>query len=138
MTHSYHTPEPARLTKNQALVFGAISHATVPLSAYTILDGLRGEGFRAPLQVYRALEKLLALGMVHRLESLNAFVACQQNNCANHSIVAFAICDTCGKVAEIADETLPGHLDNLAKSHHFGLKKSIVELRGTCEICQAA
>jgi Fur family transcriptional regulator, zinc uptake regulator len=138
MSHQHPMHEPARLTKNQALVFGAISHADVPLSAYTILDGLRREGFRAPLQVYRALEKLLELGMVHRLESLNAFVACQQNNCASHSIVAFAICDTCGKVAEIADETLPVHLDNLAKNHHFGLKKSTVELRGICENCQAA
>ena len=140
MAHSLsRTSEPTQLTKNQSLVFGAISHANVPLSAYTILDSLRGEGFRAPLQVYRALEKLLELGMVHRLESLNAFVACQQNNCGSHSIVAFAICDTCGKVAEIADETaLPGHLDSLAKNHHFGLKKSTVELRGMCEICQAA
>jgi Fur family transcriptional regulator, zinc uptake regulator len=136
-THEHEHPQP-QLTKNQSLVFGAISHANVPLSAYTILDGLRGEGFRAPLQVYRALEKLLELGMVHRLESLNAFVACQQNNCGSHSIVAFAICDKCGKVEEIADEGLPTHLANLAKNHHFGLKKSTVELRGICEICQAA
>src|SRR5690606_26549261 len=49
---------PAELTKNQALVLNALSRAEGPLSAYTILDRLRDDGFRAPLQVYRALEKL--------------------------------------------------------------------------------
>jgi len=49
----------------------------VPLSAYDILDKLHDFGFRAPLQVYRALDKLIELGLVHRLETLNAFVACQ-------------------------------------------------------------
>ena len=57
------------LTKNQKLVMGALSNANGPLSAYTILDELREHGFRAPLQVYRALEKLVELGLVHRLES---------------------------------------------------------------------
>lgn len=65
-----------QLTKNQALVMGALTHSDGPLSAYTILDKLRDQGFRAPLQVYRALDKLLEYGLVHRLESLNAFVAC--------------------------------------------------------------
>ena len=65
-----------QLTKNQGLVFDVLSHSQGPLSAYTILDKLRDHGFRAPLQVYRALEKLLEFGLVHRLESINAFVAC--------------------------------------------------------------
>ncbi len=138
MAHHTHDHSQTRLTKNQSLVFGAISHANVPMSAYTILDYLRDEGFRAPLQVYRALEKLIEFGMVHRLESLNAFVACQQHDCDSHSTVAFAICEKCGKVAEIADEGLPANLENLARNHHFGLKKSTVELRGICEGCQAA
>ncbi|MCB1460156.1 MAG: transcriptional repressor, partial [Nitratireductor sp.] len=64
------------LTRNQLLVLNALVAAGGPLSAYGILDQLREEGFRAPLQVYRALEKLVDQGKVHRLESLNAFVAC--------------------------------------------------------------
>ncbi len=64
------------LTRNQSLVFNALDGASGPLSAYDILDKLRADGFRAPLQVYRALDKLVEYGMVHRLESLNAFVAC--------------------------------------------------------------
>ena len=64
------------LTKNQSLVFETLQRADQPISAYTILDRLRDHGFRAPLQVYRALDKLVEAGLVHRLESLNAFVAC--------------------------------------------------------------
>ena len=54
MPQTIHSPEP--LTKNQTLVMGALSEAAGPLSAYTILDQLRDHGFRAPQQVYRALE----------------------------------------------------------------------------------
>ncbi len=91
------------LTKNQALVFEVLEKADGPLSAYTILDKLRDHGFRAPLQVYRALEKLLEYGVVHRLESINAFVACAHpdQNCHSHGIVAFAICESCGHVMRI-------------------------------------
>ncbi len=58
------------LTRNQSLVLDTLSQSGGPLSAYTILDQLRDHGFRAPLQVYRALDKLVEFGMVHRLESL--------------------------------------------------------------------
>ena len=65
------------LTKKQTLVMDLLKTNKVPLSAYDILDKLHDFGFRAPLQVYRALDKLIELGLVHRLETLNAFVACQ-------------------------------------------------------------
>jgi hypothetical protein len=68
-----------------------------PLSAYTILDQLRDQGFRAPLQVYRALDKLVEFGLVHRLESLNAFVACRHPDCEDHETIAFMICEKCGR-----------------------------------------
>ena len=127
------------LTKNQALVFEALSNAACPLSAYTILDELREHGFRAPLQVYRALEKLLELGIVHRLESQNAFVACKHPTCdphdESHDTVAFMICETCGTVAEIADDALASQLQGLAGTANFALDQSVVELRGKCSGC---
>ncbi len=88
------------LTRNQSLVFNALVESDGPLSAYTLLDRLREHGFRAPLQVYRALDKLVEFGMVHRLESLNAFVACAHphDGCSGHGTVAFMICNTCGHV----------------------------------------
>jgi len=126
------------LTKNQALVFGALTRAQGPLSAYTILDRLRGDGFRAPLQVYRALDTLRDLGLVHRLESLNAFVACRHLGCDAHGTTAFAICEGCGSVTEFAEEKITNPLKSWAKSDGFGLKTATIELRGLCQSCQAA
>lgn len=68
-----HAPE---LTRNQSLVFEALSQAEAPLSAYMLLAKLKGTGLRAPIQIYRALDKLMAYGLAHRIESLNAFVVC--------------------------------------------------------------
>ncbi|MCC2690339.1 MAG: zur, partial [Rhizobiaceae bacterium] len=66
--------ENTKLTRNQQLVLARLEAASGPVSAYGLLDQLRDDGFRAPLQVYRALEGLIKGGLVHRLESLNAFV----------------------------------------------------------------
>lgn len=126
------------LTKNQSLVMGALSEATGPLSAYTILDRLRDDGLRAPLQVYRALDKLVEIGLVHRLESLNAFVACRHPGCDSHESTAFMICDDCGCVIEITDKALARRLRTLAGDAHFALKKSTIELRGFCGDCAPA
>ncbi|MCB1470463.1 MAG: transcriptional repressor, partial [Rhizobiaceae bacterium] len=94
--------ETRELTKNQALVFGVLSKAEGPLSAYSMLDQLREHGFRAPLQVYRALEKLVEFGLVHRLESINSFVACTHPHDHSHGLIAFAICEACGAVDEFS------------------------------------
>ena len=99
---------PPNLTKNQALVMRTLSKAAGPLSAYTILDKLRDDGFRAPPQVYRALDKLLDYGMVHRLESMNAFVACRHPEGETQAMVAFTICGSCGEVTEISDDSSEG------------------------------
>lgn len=125
------------LTRNQSLVLAALNGAQRPLSAYAILDALRGEGLRAPLQIYRALDKLVELGFVHRLESLNAFVACQHVGCDGADSVAFAICGTCGKVDEVQDGCLSLELKSVSDKTGFSLTHSIVELRGTCAECRA-
>ncbi len=123
------------LTKNQSLVFSALSDARAPLSAYTILDRLREDGFRAPLQVYRALEKLLEIGLVHRLESINAFVACAHPQCHNHGTMAFAICEDCGNVREFTDDQIAERLADWARTENFRPHKTIIELRGQCQAC---
>jgi Fur family zinc uptake transcriptional regulator len=127
--------ERTDLTRNQSLVLDTLSRADGPLSAYTILDRLRDEGFRAPLQVYRALDKLTGLGLVHRLESLNAFVACVQPHCHGGGMVAFAICERCGQVDEFADEVVVERLSGWAGKHDFHPHKTTIELRGTCATC---
>ena len=123
------------LTKNQALVFGALTRAQGPLSAYALLDQLREQGFRAPLQVYRALEKLQSAGLVHRLESLNAFVACAHPHDHDHGLMAFAICEGCGQVAEFSDEMIEARLGDWASRTGFHASKTTIEIRGHCSSC---
>lgn len=133
-----HLHDASKLTRNQAFVFGTLQNAKAPMSAYTILDELRDDGFRAPLQVYRALDKLVEMGFVHRLESLNAFVACDHPEGDPHGAIAFAICEECGRVDEFADDEIIQRLAKWAKSEKFRLDKTIIELRGTCETCASA
>lgn len=132
----------ADLTRNQSLVFDTLSRADGPLSAYTILDQLRDEGFRAPLQVYRALDKLVAIGLVHRLESLNAFVACNHPHGPDagetHGTVAFAICESCDNVAEFTEQDVVERLRDWARAEGFEAHSTVIELRGLCEACRAA
>ncbi|HZY67227.1 MAG TPA: Fur family transcriptional regulator [Devosia sp.] len=125
------------LTRNQELVLGTLAHATGPMSAYDILDRLRGEGLRAPLQVYRALEKLTERGLAHRLESLNAFVCCADAHCHESGSTAFAICDSCGRVEEFADRSVEQKLRGWSKGAGFTPSAMTIELRGQCRDCAA-
>lgn len=130
------------LTKNQTLVLNALTVSEGPISAYTLLDQLREHGFRAPLQVYRALEKLIEYGLVHRLESLNSFVACahphEHAHGHKHGLIAFAICDNCGQVDEFSDEIVETRLKGWAGDNAFKLDKATIEIRGSCANCLAA
>jgi Fur family zinc uptake transcriptional regulator len=123
------------LTRNQTLVLNALARTEAPLSAYTLLDQLREEGLRAPLQVYRALDKLVEYGLVHRLESLNSFVACAHSHHHGHGMAAFAICEKCGQVEEFSDEAVEERLGAWAVARGFRPAKTTIELRGLCGSC---
>lgn len=129
------------LTKNQLHVLEKLERASGPLSAYTLLDQLREVGFRAPLQVYRALDTLVKSGFVHRLESLNAFVACAEQHDHGHphrhGMTAFAICDQCSQVTELSDEEIGERLREWVGSTGFVAKRAVIEFRGTCAKCAA-
>ena len=130
-----HQVKETNLTKNQSLVFGVLSNAESPLSAYSILDILRDEGFKAPLQVYRALNVLQKVGLIHRIECLNAFVACSQPDCGSHEYIAFAICEICEKVTEFSNDSVKSGLEFWAGTQKFQLQQTVIELRGKCQTC---
>lgn len=88
-----------KLSRNQDQVLAALRRAKEPLSAYAILDRVRTSGISHPPTVYRALAELMQKGMVHRLQSRSAFVACGHDACTGKA--AFAICRQCQKVVEI-------------------------------------
>lgn len=130
-------PQDGELTRNEVMVLDALSRAAAPMSAYALLDALRADGFRAPMQVYRALDKLVARRRVHRLETLNAYVACAHRH-GHAGTVLFVICNGCGEVAELADAELDALLRRRAQDRRFATESAIVELRGTCARCAEA
>ena len=129
-----HSNRP-KLSRNQDLVFRALAKAGTPLSAYSILDAVRDKGIKAPLQVYRALEKLCELELVHRIDSLNAFIICSHKGCATTSALVFEICDDCGSVSELSDDIIANQIASRARSDRFELNSSTIELHGRCQNC---
>jgi Fur family zinc uptake transcriptional regulator len=134
----YPMSETQDLTRNQHLVLDALTGATGPLSAYGILDVVRSDGIKAPLQIYRALDKLVEMGLAHRLESLNAFVACAHAHEQHAGLAAFAICESCGRVDEFADDVVEQRLAGWSRGTGFKAERTTIEIRGHCGACAAA
>ena len=107
-----------------------------PLGAYEVIDELARTMPRpAPITVYRALDFLMENGLVHRIESRNAFLACAHDHGAA-SMVAFLICDQCGSVGEVPAAKVAQSLNDAARTTGFAPKLSVVEITGTCAHCQ--
>jgi Fur family zinc uptake transcriptional regulator len=125
-----------RLTEQRKAVLRLLCEADRPLSAYELLDRLR-ETVRnpAPPTVYRALDFLLSQGLVHKLESLHAYVGCVHPEHPHAS--QFLICDECGEVAEVEDPSVARSLQAAGKALGFHTHRPVVELLGTCAQCTA-
>ena len=100
------------LSKNQQIIFDFIEKAKEPLKAYSILFNVQKKGIKAPLQVYRALDKLVEIGKIHKVESRNAFIACKSSSCEISKATAFSICTKCENVSEINNPKLSKYLTN--------------------------
>ena len=124
------------LPKNARLVFEDLARAGGPSTAYEVLERLRPQGIAAPPTVYRALNQLMERGIVHRLESLNAFLACAHPRHGEGT--AFAICHDCGGVEEFVDEDLNESLGALAGRKGFALDHATIELSVLCATCRSA
>lgn len=104
------------------------------LGAYEMLDQLRDVGFGSqPPVAYRALEFLVANGFAHKIERLNAFIACAHPG-ANHS-PAFMICRSCDSVAEAQSAPARGSLGDAARATGFLIERTMVEAVGLCPTC---
>ena len=107
-----------------------------PLGAYEVIDELAKSMPRpAPITVYRALDFLMDNGLVHRIESRNAYLACAHDHDAA-AMVAFLICEHCGSVGEIPAAPVAQSLNAAARASGFTPKLSVVEITGTCAHCQ--
>ena len=105
-----------RLTPMRRHVLEVLAASHKPLGAYEIIDAVAARGPRpAPITIYRALDFLTAQGLVHRIESRNAFLACI-NNHADGAPVVFLICEHCGKVGEAPSTAVAESLNAAAKA----------------------
>ena len=118
------------------LIAAALKAAGRPVSAYEIIDFVRSDVSLAPQTVYRSLERLIEAGAAHRLESLNAFVACA--HAAHKGTAIFAICESCKTVREFSEARAVEALGSWAVREKFDVTQMTLELRGTCAKCKAA
>ncbi len=124
------------LSKNQQIIFDLIDKSPEPLKAYTILFNVQKKGINAPPQVYRALDKLVAIGKIHKIESKNAFVACKNSDCEISKATAFSICESCEMVDEISDAKLSRYLSSFNHKKGMKFKRFNLEFFGLCKKCK--
>ena len=124
-----------RLTPLRRIVLEKLREVAQPLSAYDLMAILgRDNGRRFnPTTVYRTLEFLIGVGLVTRIESRNAFIACRHPG--DHHDCLFLICTDCGTAIEIADDRIASVLGEDAASIGFRPVRQVVELQGQCRSC---
>lgn len=121
---------------NHERVLNILRHAGAPMTAYAVLGAARKHKISAPPTVYRALNRLIGEGRAHRLESINAYVACADAH-HGHGSAIFAICNDCGRVEEISEDGSLQKLLAKADAHGFKVDQTVIELKGHCGACTA-
>lgn len=124
-----------KLTPIRRKVLHLLLESEEPAKAYDLLANLDGEGAAKPPTVYRALDFLQEMGLAHKIESLNAYVACGHAN-HEHSAV-FLICQTCGGAEELHATETSEALSKETNSAGFAIQNAVIEARGICRKCAA-
>ena len=125
-----------RLTPLRADVLRLVAESTLPVKAYDVLARIRkSTAITSPPTVYRALDFLLDNGFIHKLESINAFVACIAPQSPH--IATFLVCDRCGAATELIEEHVRHLLANSSRAMKFAphARTQTLELHGLCETC---
>ena len=124
-----------RLTPMRRHVLETLLASHKPLGAYEIMDRLTGLGRPAPITIYRALDFLRDNGLVHRIESRNAFVACVHTHAGKDPVV-FLICERCGAVGETPGGAVAEALKESCRAAGFSPKSPVIEIAGLCSHCR--
>ena len=133
------TARAQRLTPMRRQVLAALLESHKPLGAYEIIEraATTGRTRPAPITIYRALDFLREQGLVHRIESRNAFIACV-NNHDTGDLVVFLICEKCGEVGEASSTAVADQLKNAARAAGFTPRAPVIEIAGICANCRQA
>lgn len=120
--------------KMQQDVLGVLKTRKKPVKAYDVLNVLRPKHSKiAPMTVYRALAALVDQGCVHRLESINAYVACR---CEEHGEAPIlSVCNACGSVAETVSTEILKKLSDIASRSGLAPTRHVIEVHGICAAC---
>jgi Fur family transcriptional regulator, zinc uptake regulator len=124
-----------RLTPIRRHVLETLLQSHKPLGAYEIMERLANQTRPAPITVYRALDFLRDNGLVHRIESRNAFVACVRDHAGSDPVV-FLICERCGAVGEAAGGAVAETLKASCRAAGFVPKSPVIEIAGVCSHCR--
>ncbi len=122
-----------RFTPIRRQVFELIWQQHKPVGAYLLLEQLQQQGRVAPPTVYRALDFLLGLNLIHRIASLNAFVGCTHPGAAHQGY--FLICRSCKASAELTADAITTEIDRSAARCGFTVLERSVEVMGLCPEC---
>lgn len=127
----------ARLTPIRRRVLEALYATHRPLGAYDIAEALPpGNGRRlAPIAIYRALDFLIGQGLVHRLASRNAFIACPHGH-GPRDLVAFLICERCQGVDELVSRRISDAVSQALAEEGFEPRLKVLEISGACAHCR--
>lgn len=125
-----------RFTDLREQVFREIAATNGSIGAYDILDQLSGKGTRlAPISVYRSIDALLDAGVIHRLESKNAYFACRRHEHGKEGRPIFLSCERCGSVTEAEAQGVFDLINQVARGQGFEAKVKFVEVSGICARC---
>ena len=130
------TNHPIPTGKYNAAILAYLAEQDRPRSAYDILDALRDEGIKAPMQIYRALAKLEAVNLVHKLPKSNSWMACHTHHHNAQQLLLLLSCQSCGIVAEIEDDTLQTALAKVTQNSAFDMPAQTIEVDGVCKPCK--
>jgi Fur family zinc uptake transcriptional regulator len=132
------TQRATRLTPIRRHVLEALLASHQPLGAYELIERLASHGERlSPVTIYRALDFLRDNGLVHRIESRNAFIACGHNHGSGDPVV-FLICEKCGAVGEAAGLAVADSIKSASRAAGFTPKTPVIEISGVCSHCKPA
>ena len=125
-----------KLTINQQTVLTLLEGTKEPLKAYAILFDIQKKGIKSPLQVYRALDKLIEIGRVHKIESKNSYIACNNTDCSSKTSTSFLICELCDDVTELKKNNLSMYFLKQSEKYNFKYSKHNLEIYGECKTCK--
>jgi Fur family transcriptional regulator, zinc uptake regulator len=127
----------SKLTGQRRDILACVAEGHSAVGAYEIIEKMAKTGARhAPVTIYRALDFLTELGLVHKIRCRNAYVACSHAH--EGKPAALLICETCGIVAEVDAPDLAQTIARRARGLGFTPRQAVMELMGTCQSCEQA